>query len=355
MNYYPTHSLSMYLVTKWFGVFLCEEGKVKEHRLFDKDPLSIASKLAAIQKGEILPEERELARRGVKVTDQRLSELGRTCYFDSSFIRAEDYSYSSELMREVMLHLGKLRSREPINRDRCIIQAIRALDDLVYIINLMNERLHEWYGLYFPELSDYARDERYSELISEIGNRERIIESLGIEIESLGSDLNEEDLNIITEFARELTNLYDKKKRLEDYIANVMSDLAPNLTTLLNPNLAARLISLAGGLKRLSSLPSSTVQLLGAEKALFLHMRSGKKPPKHGIIYQHPWVHRAPPWQRGKIARTLAAKISIASKVDYWGGEFIGDRLKEEMERRIEEIQKKYPTPPSKKRSRHRR
>lgn len=345
----------MYLVTKWFGVFLCEEGKVKKHRLFEKDPLSIAQKLAAIQRGEILPEERELAGRGITVTDQRLSELGRTGYFDSSFIRAEDYSYSLELMREVMVHLGKLRSREPVSRDRCIIQAIRAVDDLVSTINLMNERLHEWYGLYFPELSDYARDERYSELISEIGNRERIIDSLGIGIESLGSDLKEEDLEIIIEFARELKNLYRRKEKLESYVADVMNEIAPNMTALLNPNLAARLISLAGGLKRLSSLPSSTVQLLGAEKALFLHIRDARKPPKHGIIFQHPWVHRAPPWQRGKIARTLAAKISIASKVDYWGGEFIGEYLKREMEKRIEEIRKKYPAPPSKRRVRHRR
>ncbi len=124
-----------------------------------------------------------------------------------------------------------------------------------------------------------------------------------------------------------------------------MKETAPNLTTLIGASLGARLISLAGGLERLSRLPSSTVQLLGAEKAMFLHLRSHKRPPKHGIIFQHPSIHRAPHWQRGKIARSLASKISIAAKVDNWNGEFVGDRLLEEFERRVEEVREKYPEP----------
>jgi nucleolar protein 56 len=108
------------------------------------------------------------------------------------------------------------------------------------------------------------------------------------------------------------------------------------------------LISLAGGLERLASLPSSTVQLLGAEKAMFRHLKSGKRPPKHGIIFQHPEIHRSPYWQRGKIARALAGKILIAAKVDQYGGEFCGDRLNEEFAARVENIKKRYPEAPKK-------
>jgi nucleolar protein 56 len=134
-----------------------------------------------------------------------------------------------------------------------------------------------------------------------------------------------------------------------------MQETAPNLTTLLSANLGARLISLAGGLQRLATLPSSTVQLLGAEKAMFMHLRSGKAPPKHGIIFQHPAVHRAPYWHRGKIARSLAAKAAIAAKVDYFEGEYIGVRLKAEFEARVEEIARKYPEPPKRPRGRQER
>jgi len=96
----------------------------------------------------------------------------------------------------------------------------------------------------------------------------------------------------------------------------------------------------------LASLPSSTLQLLGAEKAMFRHLRSGKKPPKHGIIFQHPEIHRAPYWQRGNISRALAGKALIAAKVDRYDGEFIGDTLLKEFNEKVAGIRKRYPEPP---------
>ena len=95
-------------------------------------------------------------------------------------------------------------------------------------------------------------------------------------------------------------------------------------------------------------IAANTVQLLGAEKAMFRHLKSGKKGPKHGVIYQHPDVHRAPYWQRGKIARALAGKVLIAAKIDQYHGEFAGDRLNEEFSRRVEDIRRRYPDPPKK-------
>ena len=139
------------------------------------------------------------------------------------------------------------------------------------------------------------------------------------------------------------------KKETEDYINAVVADVCPNMCAVIGGPLSARLISLAGGLERLASLPSSTVQLLGAEKAMFRHLRSGKLPPKHGVIFQYPDLRKAPYWQRGNIARALAGKVLIAAKIDEYGGEFAGDRLNSELKKRIAEIKKKYPDPPKKK------
>ncbi|MGD0056809.1 MAG: ribosomal biogenesis protein [Methanomassiliicoccales archaeon] len=336
----------MILVTKWFGVFLCDEQRVRKHLLFEKDPKAIAQKLAAIQRGEILPEERQLAQKRMKVADARLSRLGKPIVFDSSFIKAEDHSFSADLMHETMVELGKVRTREPLRPDKCIAQAIRAEDDLIETTNIMNERLHEWYGLHFPELADYAKDDAYARAIAGDGERTRILKNMNIDLESVGAELLPEDIEVLTTFAASLSNLYTMKDDLDRYIAERMKEVAPSLTTLAGATLGARLISLAGGLGRLSQLPSSTVQLLGAEKAMFLHLRSGKRPPKHGIIFLHPSIHRAPYWMRGKIARALASKASIASKVDYWHGQYIGDKLLDELVMRIEEIKDKYPEPP---------
>ena len=99
----------------------------------------------------------------------------------------------------------------------------------------------------------------------------------------------------------------------------------------------------------MAKVTSSTLQLLGAEKALFRHIRDGERPPKHGIIFQHPLIHNAPFWQRGKIARAFAGKIAIAAKIDQNSEKFLGDDLMKDLERRIEEIRKKYPDPPMKK------
>ncbi len=338
-----------FLVTKWFGSFLCEGSRVIDSRVFPPEAEEIAQRLARVQRGEVLEEEKDLVgERKVRVSEQRQSLLGRPGLFDSSFISPDESTHGPELMHEVMVRLGRLRTGEPLARDRNLVQAIRGLDDLIETCNLMNERLHEWYGLHFPELADHARERRYAQLIAEHGGREGVIEELGLDLESMGADMDDEDLESIKGMAQSLVDLYDRRAVLESYIADNIEPVAPNLCALLNPNLAARMISLAGGLGRLSGLPASTLQLLGAEKAMFRHLRSNKKPPKHGIIYQHPSVHRAPYWQRGNISRALASKAAIAARLDNYGGGFRGDELLEQFESRVEDIKRRYPDPPKK-------
>jgi nucleolar protein 56 len=338
----------MILVTKWFGVFLCDDTKVIEKRLMPKDAKLISEKLAAMQRGSLLPEETELSknRKKLRVSERRQSELGKPTLFDSSFIKPEQYGFTAELMHAVMLALGKLRTSEPIPRDKSLVQAIRHLDDLIVSCNLMNERLHEWYGLHFPELGDHAKDRRYCELVAKHGEREGIIKELELNIESIGAEMNDTDIKTIAALADTLCGIYDDRGRTESYISDLSNEVAPNMCALLGYSLAARLISSAGGLERLASLPSSTLQLLGAEKAMFRHLRSGKKPPKHGIIFQHPDRHRAPYWQRGNISRALAGKALIAAKVDNYKGEFIGSALLTEFNKKAADIRLRYPEAP---------
>ena len=338
----------MILVTKWFGVFLCDGGRILDKRLMPKNAATISEKLAVMQRGGLLQEERDLAhgREKLEVSERRQSELGKPAFFDSSFIKAESFGYTTELMHEAMMGLAKLRTSEPIPRDRNLVQAIRSLDDLIETANLMSERLHEWYGMHFPELADYAKDERYARVISDHGDRESVISALELDLESIGSDMDSEDILAVRDLAGTLCSVYMSRERTEDYISEIVERSCPNMCALLGGPLSARLISLAGGLGRLASLPSSTVQLMGAEKAMFRHLKSGKRPPKHGVLYQHPSVHTAPYWQRGKIARSLAGKALIAAKIDSCDGEYKGDILVSEFEKRVADVKRRYPEPP---------
>jgi len=125
-----------------------------------------------------------------------------------------------------------------------------------------------------------------------------------------------------------------------------MEDVAPNIKSLVGSLLGARLIALTGGLTNLAKMPASTVQVLGAEKALFRSLKTGARPPKHGMIFQHTLIHEAKRWQRGKMARALAGKLAIAARSDAFSGKYIGDDLKAGLEKRIKEIQEKYEEPP---------
>jgi len=338
----------MILVTKWFGSFLCEEGRVRRAALFPKDPLEIAKRLEGIRKGEVLPEEQSLASSAKMVTDRRLSELGRRVKFDSSFIRPEDYGFTLDIYRQATIALAKQAVRESVGPDAHLGQAVRAYDDLVSTSNILSERLHEWYGLHFPELENVVSGESYVRAIAEHGDRRSVLSSMNLEMDSIGSDVAEQDLSSIKDLAMSLKESMAARSRLERYIDARMKEVAPNVSAIAGPVVGARLIMYAGSLRRLATLPSGTVQLLGAEKAMFRHLKEGSRPPKHGILFQHPLVHSAPHWQRGAIARALASKICLAARADSYSGNDISGVLKEQLDRRLAEIRKQHPSPPRK-------
>ncbi|HUR62938.1 MAG TPA: hypothetical protein VM241_00495 [Candidatus Thermoplasmatota archaeon] len=225
--------------------------------------------------------------------------------------------------------------------DRILAQEVRAIDDLVRTANLLVERLREWYALHAPEATRLVTDaQELAKLVSEHGDRDAVMKALDqaqMAQSSLGTDLQPEDMAVLQGFAGALSAVHASWKALEARVAVLMEQVAPNVASVVGPVLGARLIALSGGLSRLATWPSGTVQLLGAETALFRHLKEGTRSPKHGILFQHPTVHQAPPWQRGPTARALALAAATGAKADAFTKNdlrpFLAAQLKADMER----------------------
>lgn len=235
--------------------------------------------------------------------------------------------------------------------DLLIVQTVASIEELNKISNLMSERLTEWFGLHFPEFKTndprkYASvvlaldrsNPNEEALAAAIGNPESAKAILGRAASSSGVKFSEEDIAAVRGMARRLLDIYALKDELEAYSDSIANRICPNLSILAGPKLAAKLVAQAGSLQRLSTFPASTVQVLGAEKALFKHLKAGSKPPKHGVIFQHPLISTSPKKARGKIARALAGKLAIAVKADAITKHNIAEGLKQSFEARAKAI-----------------
>jgi nucleolar protein 56 len=275
----------------------------------------------------------------------------------------EDFEEYQRFIRQVTVELARgAVTTATAKRDLYAVQAVRAIDDIDKTINLFVGRIREWYGLHFPELDRLVeKNDTYARLVADLGLRsnftEENLEKEGIPSErisqiassarkSMGANFPEEDLEWLRSFCNDTLELARFREKAETYVDEVMKQAAPNTTTMLGPLLTARLMSIAGGLMNLAKMPASTMQVLGAEKALFRSLKTGARPPKHGVIFQYASIHNSPRWQRGKIARALSGKLAIAARVDAFGGDYMGDKLTKDLEKKVSEIQTKYKDPP---------
>jgi nucleolar protein 56 len=221
------------------------------------------------------------------------------------------------------------RARERAD-DRQLVHAVRALDDARRTANELAERVAEWAGTRSDDAGtgvDYARTVADS---SGAFHGDRSADT------DQGVEADPADERIRTLAARTAA-LADEADALERYVERVAPEVAPNLAGMAGPVLAARLIALAGGLEDVARMPSSTVQVLGAEEALFAHLRGSAPSPKHGVIYTHEYVRGTRPEQRGSAARALAGKLTIAARVDHYGGDR-RPHLDTELDERIRRI-----------------
>ncbi|CDI06091.1 NOP5/NOP56 family protein [Candidatus Nitrosotenuis uzonensis] len=263
-------------------------------------------------------------------------------------------------LRDFALQLSSARVTEiSQSPDLHIIQAIKALDEIDVMINGLSSRLREWYGLHFPELDNiidsingYAqivmagkRQDLSKTVYEDAGFPDSKVEMLSvIQDKSKGGDISKENLVIVQSIAKQILEMAEIRRAMESHIESEMKSVAPNLSAILGAAVGARILSKAGSLKKLATMPASTIQILGAEKALFRALKTGTEPPKHGILFQHPIVHAAPRWQRGKMARAIASKAAIASRVDVYGGG-LNHTLLEKLNVRVNEIGEKYKEP----------
>ena len=278
---------------------------------------------------------------------------------DSGF--AENIPETLSKLREFAIGLSSSKvTKISESPDLHIIQAIGSLDEIDKIANALSSRLREWYGLHFPELENvidsingYAqiviagkRDSLTKKVFEDAGFPDSKVEMLSlVASKSRGGDISEKNLKIVQFMAQQMLDLHELRKNLEEHVESEMGIVAPNLSAILGPAVGARILGRAGSLVKLASMPASTVQVIGAEKALFRSLKTGAQPPKHGILFQHTLVHAAPRWQRGKIARAIAAKAVIAGRVDVYG-EGINESLLEKLNVRVKEISEKYENPP---------
>ncbi|MGC8913399.1 MAG: NOP5/NOP56 family protein [Thermoplasmata archaeon] len=310
----------MHIKTTWFGVFITDKGKVVKYKLFKKNPDKIAENLLEISEGRILREERVLASEfsGLTTSDPRIARLGIPYSPDECEIHPENYGFTPEIQRSALLSLSRLKLRRG-SEDIQITQRVKCIEMLNRLENMLFEVLWDWYAHYFPELEGKVAQEKMVELIFEYGDREVISRALGIELPSLGADFTKQDLNDVKELAGLLISIRKVRGNINNTLEHLMKDYAPALSETAGPIIGAKLIERKGGLRELAVLPSSTIQILGAEKAFFRYLRKRGKMPKHGIIFQHPSIMHANKTQRGKLARALAAKIAIAARKDAFG------------------------------------
>lgn len=246
--------------------------------------------------------------------------------------------------------------------DLHIIQAINSLDETDRIANSLFGRLREWYGLHFPELENLVdgitgyckivlvgrREHLNIEVFIDAGFSESKADMLNLIAKtSRGGNISDGNLGRIQAMASQVLELYEIRRDLEEHVEEQMRQTAPNLSAIMGTGVGARLMARAGSLQRLATMAASTIQVLGAEKALFRSIKTGSQPPKHGLIFQHSMIHKAPRWQRGKIARAVASKAAIAARMDMHEP-VLNETLLEKLNVRVEEIGEKYLSPPEK-------
>ncbi|XP_050223917.1 nucleolar protein 56-like isoform X1 [Mercurialis annua] len=266
-------------------------------------------------------------------------------------------------LEKAQLGLGHSYSRAKVkfnvNRvDNMVIQAIFLLDTLDKDVNSFSMRVREWYSWHFPELVKIVNDnylyaklakfiedksklseENVPELTEILGDEDKAKEVVEAAKASMGQDLSPIDLINVQQFAQRVMDLAQYRKNLYDYLVTKMNDIAPNLASLIGEVVGARLISHAGSLTNLAKCPSSTLQILGAEKALFRALKTRGNTPKYGLIFHSSFIGRASARNKGRMARYLANKCSMASRIDCFadsGSTIFGEKLREQVEERLD-------------------
>jgi nucleolar protein 56 len=339
-----------YVSANVMGAFAFDEkGKLLDFILFDKNPKLIAERLELIENGKKLDEEEMLIKKlksksyEVEQKSNKAEEILQEKFREIAF--KTGFAKSDKELNEIIVDTNIIKTKKMLKeekKEKIMMRVIGIIDYLDKTLNIFCEQMREWYGFYFPEAPKIIKsNEMFTRIVAE-GRKENIKEAdiKKIAEKSVGMEFSDKDIENIKMFAESLLNFFNVRKKLDSYIKEIAEKEMPNTTAITGHLLAARFVSMAGGLGKLARMPTSRIQLLGAEKALFRHMRSKAKAPKHGIVFAHPYIQQAPKELRGKVARILASKISIAAKTDFFSKEDKSKHLKEELEKEVKKILK---------------
>jgi len=239
-------------------------------------------------------------------------------------VNTKDPKYFADLCKK-NIEITKNDLAQVEGKELFLNHAMNAIAEAEKVQSMLLARLREWYGWYAPEL--VRQKQSPEEFIESVMQAKRTKESIGIDIDAV-------DKAALQELASAIQRIASLQDTQEKYVTELVQKIAPNLSEVATPLLAAKLIELAGSLKRMSTMSSSTIQLLGAEKALFRHMQTGAKSPKYGVIYHHKLLQSAK--NKGKAARLISGKMLIAVRVDYFKGEkTLGKKLLKEIKEKL--------------------
>jgi nucleolar protein 56 len=355
--------MKAYVVTTLIGVFAVDEtNRIISFKPFPKDVAIIADKIKTSGSKIIEEEEsvyKELKERGYKnivfgkkkegVEEVEINNPAENYVKENLYDLALKYNFFkdkaefNQFVTKVNIELTKSEIKKAIKKDSIVIQVTRAIEELDKTINIFVERLREWFSLHFPEMDKAVENhERFVKLVEKYGSRERIEdgELKKLALNSMGIEFTENDILAVQSFAAELNKLYSLRNNLTKYLESLLKEVSPNFLEIAGINVASKLIAKAGGLEKLAKMTSNKIQLLGSEKALFrfLHSKGKAKPPKYGIIFSHPLIQNAPEEKKGKIARLLASKLSMAVKIDFFSKEDKSKELKRDLEEKVKEV-----------------
>ncbi len=261
-------------------------------------------------------------------------------------------------MRRKLISAAKRKVQEKYeDRDVHIIKSVNLLEDLDSVANLLTEQLREWYSVHFPELNEMVPDQKvYLSLCHYLGGRqnftaEKVLERLAnnddretagkivaASRDSIGSEVSQEDLDEMRSVALNCLNIMEEREAISKYIEQAMEKELPNFSAIAGATIGAKILAKIGSKQKLAFVPASTLQIVGAEKALFLHIKMGVKGPKYGYLYQHQLVKAASYENKGRMARSIASKLSIAAKMDYFRSSGNAYGMKKQLEQRAKEL-----------------
>lgn len=324
--------MANYLFTNVLGVFVLDHNfTISSHTPFKVPPLDFSA---------WLPEEKDLLKKHkeiVYVGEKKEVIAGVATTLDQKLIRQilEQLSRNIHEYYSPALARTKVALKNSVHTDTLIVQARSAIDELQKVQNLLAKRLREWYELYNPETSrTIANHAAFARLIAD-RTRDALHQEMGIQ-NTMGADLPPNDVEAMQSLAKNVVVLETEIEHLVEYITSAMKSSCPNLLHLCGPLIGGKLLCIAGDLRRLALFPASTIQVLGAEKAMFRHLKTKSRSPKYGILLFHPLVAKASVKLKGKVARTLAEKIAIAARVDLYHGKFIADQLQKKLEAKFQ-------------------